>query len=123
MYLIHAQLRSPTGAVLPEQTAELLTACAFDAEGLEHVTVHPETPSGPVLGLFLTASGLDRAEDSALALCRRAVALYPQLSAFTVVGLRTALVPALWNALLAEDAAGRLMPLHDPSSFNPFHPF
>lgn len=123
MYLIHVQLRSPAGAMLPEQAAELLAACASESEGLEHVTVHPSAPTGPVLGLFLTASGLDHAEDCALALCRRAVELYPQLNEFIVVGCGAVLVPAHWDALASEDDAGRLMPLHDPSSSNPFHPF
>ena len=123
MYLVHAQLHSPAGAVLPEQAAELLAACAFEGEGLEHVTVHPDAPGGPVLGLFLSASGLDRAEGNALALCHRALQTYPQLEAFTVANCGAALVPAHWDALLPADDPGRLMPRHDPSSSNPFHPF
>jgi hypothetical protein len=123
MYLVHARLHSPDGAALPERVAQLLTDCAFESEGLEHVTVHLDDGAGPVLGLFLTASGLDLAESNARALCCRAVELCPQLRAFTVADCGVPLVPGHWDGLLAADDPGRLMPLHDPSSSNPFHPF
>lgn len=123
MYLIHVQLNSLPGAVLPENAAEFLTVCAGASDGLEHATAHPDAPTGPVLALFVSASGLDRAEAAALTLCRRTVETFPQLKAFSVVGCATPLIPEHWDAMAAEGEAGRLMPLHDPSTRNPFHPF
>jgi len=123
MYLIHVQLHSSSGTPLPERAAEFLATCANESDGLEHATAHPDSPAGPVLGLFVSASGLDRAEAAALALCRRAVESFPQLNAFSVVACDTPLVPEHWDAMAAGDEAGRLMPLHDPSTRNPFHPF
>lgn len=101
MYLIHAYLRVRDGAGLPAGTARHLTESACPSDGLEHVAVHPDQPTGPVVGLFLIASCLEAAECAAAALCLRA---------FNRAAFRDEVVFLGCQAVAPRPSDGRLMP-------------
>ncbi|MFH8837193.1 hypothetical protein [Streptomyces sp. NPDC017868] len=123
MYLVHARLRGSDGATLSAETVPLFMCCSRDGEGLEHASVHSDADGSPVVGLYLTAPSLSVAELSAFAICRRALSAHPELKGFTVVSCGAVLVPQYWDRLALPDASGLVMPRHDPSNQNPFHPF
>jgi hypothetical protein len=99
MYLVHAQFHSATGAPWPARSAALFSCCARDDDGLEHVSAHPDAPGGPVVGLFLVAPDLDRAETAAAQLCRRAAAHHPELAPFRLLSCGVVLVPDFGSGL------------------------
>ena len=96
MYLIHVRLRAPDGASLPSDTAALVSGAAGPVDGLEHVSVHADAEGGPVLGLFMTASGLAEAEKAATTLAGRALCASPALSGFSVLTIGAVLTPGPW---------------------------
>ncbi|MFF2145433.1 hypothetical protein [Kitasatospora sp. NPDC058190] len=131
MYLIHARLGPADGALLPPDAARVFASFARPAERVEHVVVHRDHVSGPVVGLFVAAASLAEAELSASEVCRRAVAEHPALRGVSIVGCGAVLVPGPWGREWTSpapdppgfaDPPGPLMPLHSPSSPNPFHP-
>ncbi|MFD7980925.1 hypothetical protein ACFV3S_34400 [Streptomyces sp. NPDC059749] len=63
----------------------LVYACARPEDGVEHVSVHGDVPSAPVLGLFLVGDSLARAEASAAAVCARLVESRPELSGWILL--------------------------------------
>ena len=103
MYLIHVRLAVDPGRRLPAETALLINRCADPAEGLEHLVLHPDPLGGAVVGLFMTAADLDRAESVAEDICRRAVATVPQLRCLTVLNCGSPLFTGYYERLLAED--------------------
>ncbi|KIF05896.1 hypothetical protein PL81_10560 [Streptomyces sp. RSD-27] len=82
--------------------------------------MHPDTPGGPVLGMFLTAERPDQAQVMAGLLCRRALATSAQLRGLTL--LRWKAEP-LWPYRDGAADRGQLMPAGNPSTGNLFHPF
>ncbi|MCC9703932.1 hypothetical protein E4N62_00785 [Streptomyces sp. MNU76] len=88
MYLIHLALepsgRGAGGGSLPADTGPALAASAGESEGLEHVTVHRDDPTRPVVGFFLRAACLEEAEGRAVRLWRRTVACRPDLRSWQV---------------------------------------
>lgn len=96
MYLIHVGLQAPDGVSLPSDADVLVTTCAVPGDGLEHVSVHAEAAGGPVLGLYVSASGLRQAEEAATRLAVRTLAQSPALAQFTLVTCGAALVPGPW---------------------------
>lgn len=73
MYLVHVHLwPHPCGDELPASTATALADCGSDVEGFEHVSLHRENESGPVVGVYLRASSLEAAESTAESLWWRA---------------------------------------------------
>ncbi|WP_219670170.1 hypothetical protein [Streptomyces bambusae] len=120
MYLIHLKLRLEADRLLPSGTADLVRAAARPGDRLEHVTVHPDAPGGPVLGLFLLADRLEQAEEAADALCRRALAASPELRGAALLDRQVGLVPQYYDRIAAP---GRLMTAGNPSTGNLFHPF
>ncbi|MFJ3880223.1 hypothetical protein ACIPW5_22545 [Streptomyces sp. NPDC090077] len=104
MYLVHVRLDGPADLPLPEETRALFTCCAGPDDGLEHVSLHPDAPGGPVVGLFLTAPLLAAAELRAAALCMRALAAHPRLAPFRMASCGVVLVPEYWDVLAAPSA-------------------
>ncbi|MCX5403855.1 hypothetical protein OHA37_08155 [Streptomyces sp. NBC_00335] len=81
MYLVHAHLRRPAqGGELPSDLRALVYESARPEDGVEHVSVHADESSAPVLGLFLTAGSLAQAEEHAAAVCTRLLRTHPELS-------------------------------------------
>ncbi|MFJ3727792.1 hypothetical protein ACIPYQ_35210 [Streptomyces sp. NPDC090045] len=86
MYLVHARLRPPPqGGELPPDLRAFIYECARPEEGVEHVSVHGDASSAPVLGLFLLADSLARAEANAAAVCARLLEIHPELPGWTLV--------------------------------------
>ncbi|MER7761000.1 hypothetical protein [Streptomyces sp. NPDC097619] len=72
MYLVHAHVDPPDGGgTFPSELRTLLQELARPEDGLEHVSVHADAPEGPVVGLYLLADSLARAEATAAVLCTR----------------------------------------------------
>ncbi|MFF4578100.1 hypothetical protein [Streptomyces sp. NPDC001389] len=120
MYLIHLKLGLPTYRLVPPELGDLIRSAARPGEGLEHVTVHPDVPGGPVLGMFLTAEHPDQAEVMAGLLCRRALATSAKLRGLTLLRWRAEPVSP-YHGVAAD--RGQLMPAGNPSTGNLFHPF
>ncbi|QKW53055.1 hypothetical protein [Streptomyces buecherae] len=123
MYLVHAHLTAALGAAVPDDAAALITGCAGAGEAVEHVVVHRVADSNLVVGVFLLAPSLRAAEGVAEAVCRRALATYERLGGLTFDGCQVPFVAAYYERAADPAAAGQLMPRHDPSTDNPFHPF
>lgn len=129
MYLVHAHLGPGDAALLPPDAARVFASSAHPAEQVEHVVVHRDHASGPVIGLFMATPNLAEAERNALEVCRRAVSEHTALRGVSIVSCGAVLVPAPWDQERTHPPdppsgpRGRLMPLHNPSSTNPFHPF
>ncbi|MFC1410940.1 hypothetical protein ACEZCY_15500 [Streptacidiphilus sp. N1-12] len=100
MYLIHLQLGSPGLCDLPEQTAAWVYSAAGSDEGVEHVSLHADARPCPVLGMYLLAESLEQAEARAAAVCRRALAVRPELRGWVLGEVRAPLVAPFYEALL-----------------------
>lgn len=115
MYLVHVQLRPPAGRRLPDHVAGLVAGCIAPDEAVEHVTFHPEAVGGPVVGLFLLSTRLDEAEQTASAVCERAIATCPEL--------RGCLILRSEVPLLEDPVTGGRLPITDPDCQDPSPPF
>lgn len=102
MYLIHAQLVSESGDLVPADTAELVMRYARPADLLEHVELHPDAAPGPVLGLFLLSASLGEAESAAATLCSRALEGCRELWGFRLLSCRAVLPAAYYERLLTK---------------------
>ncbi|GGV79692.1 MULTISPECIES: hypothetical protein [Streptomyces] len=96
MYLVHVRLKGPGRTTGRTDLATIVTSCAGNADGLEHVTVHPGPCGDVTLGLFLLANDLAAAEQSAARVAGQAVSGHPALSEFRVLESQGALVPGPW---------------------------
>lgn len=86
MYLVHAHLEPPAqGGELPPDLRALAYECARPEDGVEHVSVHGGASLAPVLGLFLLADSLARAEANTAAVCARLLESHPELSGWTLL--------------------------------------
>ncbi|WP_371617027.1 hypothetical protein [Streptomyces sp. NBC_00454] len=120
MYLIHLKLGLAADRFAPPGLGDLIRRAARPGEGLQHVTVHPDVPGGPVLGMFLTADRVEQAEVTAGLLCRRALATSPKLRGVTLLRWKAELVSPPYDGFPER---GQLMPVGNPSTGNLFHPF
>ncbi|MGW4645015.1 hypothetical protein [Kitasatospora sp. NPDC004289] len=84
------------------------------------MTVHPDAPIGPVVGLFLVARSLEDAEAVGAAVCARALRNHPQLGAFLLLRCEVRLVAAYFDRMFGRSSPGRVMPRPDHDSGNPF---
>ncbi|MFF5503216.1 hypothetical protein [Streptomyces roseolus] len=93
MYLVHAHLR-PSAQVgdLPPDVRALVYECARPEDGVEHVSVHDDPSSAPVLGLFLVTDSLARAEATATAVCTRLLESHPAFSGWTLLRAEAPLI-------------------------------
>ncbi|WP_370103034.1 hypothetical protein [Streptacidiphilus sp. MAP12-20] len=58
--------------------------------------MHSDAEGGPVLGLFVSVSGLAEAEEAVAKLCARAIGECPALAAFSILTCGAVLVPGPW---------------------------
>ncbi|MBC3843071.1 hypothetical protein GXW82_31445 [Streptacidiphilus sp. 4-A2] len=121
--MVHAELLAGTDTRLPDDMPDLLTTCSYPGEGVEFVVVHRNAGRAPVIGLFMLAESLSRAEEAATAVCLRALASQPALSTFELERCEGRMVPAYYEQLLREGSAGRLMPWQYPDSWQIFLDF
>ncbi|GGT65149.1 hypothetical protein P6B95_00380 [Streptomyces atratus] len=82
MYLVHLRLLPhPEGEQLPASTAALLTQGRdADADRIEHVSLHADAQPCPVVGVYVQAANLERAEAAAERAWTRAVVAHPPLA-------------------------------------------
>ncbi|MFD9029544.1 hypothetical protein ACFVZW_00035 [Streptomyces sp. NPDC059567] len=87
MYLVHLRLLPhPEGERLPESVAALLMqARDVDADRIEHVSVHADATPSPVVGVYVHAPTLDRAEAAGRLAWIRAVVAHPPLARWELV--------------------------------------
>jgi hypothetical protein len=94
VYLVHLHLRPlRRDARLPASTAAVIEKCAAAADGVLHVSIHPEPPARPVVGIYLRAPSLQVAEATAAQLWRQAGALSRTLDAWTLARAEAPLLP------------------------------
>lgn len=103
MYLIHARLGVPPGVELPPETASLFSDCALPGEGLEHLVLHQDPRGGVVVGFFMTADDLDRAEAVAATICRRGLS-DARLSGWTLLRCESPLVTRHYEHMLGPES-------------------
>lgn len=77
MYLIHVRLRRLADGEPAQEMAREILATAAPGEAVEHVTVHRVSGRETVVGLFLRVRSLAVAEETAAAVCRRALSRHP----------------------------------------------
>ena len=111
MYLVHARLESDEHAELPADTVSLVRRCARPDEHLQHVVVHSNGATGPVLGLFLLAPTLKDAEQVAAALCQRALAENAELRPFRLTSCGVVVPWSYYERMLQSASTDR--PLDD----------
>ncbi|MFE0774893.1 hypothetical protein [Streptomyces sp. NPDC058861] len=84
------------------------------------MVVHPDTPVGPVVGLFLLAGSLAEAEGIGASVCGRALRAHPGLSGFLLLACEVRIVAPYLDRMVGWDPPGRVMPRPDHDSGNPF---
>ncbi|MFF2076343.1 hypothetical protein ACFVXG_16480 [Kitasatospora sp. NPDC058162] len=99
MYLVHARLRLAAEIPLSDALIVARLRRAGRDRGLEHVSVHPATGFGPVLGLFLAADSLDAAERAARAVCLDVLATAPELRGLTLASCEAVAPPGYYEQL------------------------
>ncbi|WP_406063243.1 hypothetical protein OG462_32860 [Streptomyces sp. NBC_01077] len=77
MHLIHVGLCGPVHAEPAREMAREILAAAEPVEGVEHVVVHHVSYREAVVGLFLRVESLAVAEETAAAVCARALSRHP----------------------------------------------
>ncbi|MFF8379652.1 hypothetical protein ACF07V_26385 [Streptomyces sp. NPDC015661] len=104
MYLIHAQLASPAGMLMPCDAAAKALRLARPEEGVEHVSAHANGPRGPVLGVYLLADSLAQAEARTAALCERLLTRHPGFTGWSLRRAEAAFLAPLGHGLLGPPA-------------------
>ncbi|WP_229877952.1 hypothetical protein [Streptomyces bluensis] len=93
VYLVHAHLEFPPGDRLPPDVRELVRSSIVPNDHVEHVAVHPRSPSRLTLGFYLLADRLGEAEERAVRVCGRLLCDVPQLAAARLTGAGVPLMP------------------------------
>ncbi|MEU3063381.1 hypothetical protein AB0P12_25965 [Streptomyces subrutilus] len=94
MYLVHVHLRPPSAAPrLPDTTAQALGLLARGREPVTHVSVHPDPPAHPVIGLYLHTESLAEAEAAARRLWHHLHHAHHPLAAWTLLRAEAPLHP------------------------------
>ncbi|MFJ5933317.1 hypothetical protein [Streptomyces sp. NPDC093071] len=126
MYLVHVHVRPPAGADVPERIGAWVRDLA-DPGHVEHVSVHADAFPHPVLGVYLLASHLEKAEELALTACRRTLDTRPELRGWQITEGCVPLLAPVYDALTAdrvrdaetapvdETVQGRFRPHRSPS--------
>ncbi|MFI0719526.1 hypothetical protein [Streptomyces sp. NPDC021224] len=109
MHLVHVELHRTGHALLPPGVAGLVLRLCGPDEPIEHVAVHPDAVTGPVLGLFVLAPSVAAAERLAATACRRALAALPEPTGFTVGRCGVRLVPQFYDQQLSPGPDGQDM--------------
>jgi hypothetical protein len=113
VYLVHVQFRTNSHHSLPADVDALVAACAEAADRVEYVVLHRLDDGAAVVGLFLLAPSLAVAEGAAEAVCRRALAVVPELADCILDVCEAPLIPV-------DPGTGRLMPWTDEDSQDHF---
>ncbi|KUM80118.1 hypothetical protein [Streptomyces curacoi] len=98
MYLVHAHLELPPGDHLPPDVRELVRSSIVPSDHVEHVAVHPRSPSRLTLGFYLLADRLGEAEERAVRVCGRLLCEVPQLATARLTGAGVPLMPLAFEA-------------------------
>ncbi|PKT67432.1 hypothetical protein CW362_40480 [Streptomyces populi] len=93
MYLVHIYLELPSGEELPQNIRTLVRSAIAPRDRVEHVAVHPVSPSELTLGFYLLADALEEAEERALRTARRLLFSVPQLATARPTGAGAPLMP------------------------------
>ncbi|MET9500602.1 hypothetical protein ABZY42_02470 [Streptomyces sp. NPDC006622] len=93
MYLVHTHLELPGGSRLPPDVRALVRSAIIPGDGVEHVAVHPRSPSTLTLGFYLVAGALAEAEERAVMVCSRLLDELPQLASARLTGAGVPLLP------------------------------
>lgn len=93
MYLVHTHLELPSGEELPENIRALVRSAIVTRDRVEHVAVHPVSPSQLTLGFYLLAGVLEEAEERSVRVCRRLLRDVPQLATAQLTGAGVPLIP------------------------------
>lgn len=123
MYLVHASLRTPPHAALPADIGTWTWAQIAAGDGVEHIVVHADAQPYPVLGLYVLADRLERAEAVAAQVCRGVLRARAELAGWEIVDIRAPMVAPFYESLLAAPArSGLNRPGPDPSNRTSFRP-
>jgi hypothetical protein len=93
MYLVHAHLELPVGRRLPPDIEAVVRSAIAPEDRVEHVAVHPRSPSALTLGIYLLAGMLEEAEERAVRVCDRLLRDVPQLDTARLTGAGVPLLP------------------------------
>lgn len=93
MYLVHTHLQLPPDTELPQDIGPLVRSSIVPADGVEHVAVHPRSPTRLTLGVYVLADGLEEAEERAVRLCERLLREVPRLATARLTGAGVPLLP------------------------------
>ncbi|MER6715517.1 hypothetical protein [Streptomyces sp. NPDC000877] len=80
----------------------LLRSTLEAADGVEHITIHWREAGELVIGVFLLASSLDRAEAAAERACRSALDRLPRMGRWHPVSVTAPMVPAYYEQLMRD---------------------
>ncbi|MEU3744667.1 MULTISPECIES: hypothetical protein [Streptomyces] len=80
MYLVHAQFAPPAVGGMWGEEMHLAGEEIRRDPRVQHVSCHPDGPSGPVLGVFVLARTVEAAEEQVAELCHTALRASPGLS-------------------------------------------
>ncbi|MET9803748.1 hypothetical protein [Streptomyces sp. NPDC006368] len=121
MYLVHAHLELPFGRELPYDVRNLLKSALRPDDEVEHLAVHPRSPSWLTLGCYLLAHRLEEAEARTARVCRRLVDEVPALGGARLLDVGVPLLPFLPAAVGGEALPGHIGPRPVRSTRKPFH--
>ncbi|MBV1936879.1 hypothetical protein [Streptomyces sp. BV286] len=93
MYLVHAHLEVPPGEQLPTNMRAVVRSAITAGDRVEHVAVHPRSPTRLTLGFYLLADGIEEAEGRAVQVGARLLRDVPQLAAARLTGAGVPLMP------------------------------
>ncbi|WAU78732.1 hypothetical protein O1Q96_02535 [Streptomyces sp. Qhu-G9] len=93
MYLVHAHLEVPPGEQLPTNMRAVVRSAITAGDRVEHVAVHPRSPTLLTLGFYLLADGIEEAEGRAVQVGARLLRDVPQLAAARLTGAGVPLMP------------------------------
>ncbi|MGX5186010.1 hypothetical protein ACWKT5_25210 [Streptomyces avermitilis] len=93
MYLVHIHLELSPRTQLPFGARDMIRAALTADDLVEHVAVHPRSPSRLTLGFYLLAARLEEAEERAARVSRRLAKDVPVLRGARLRGAGVPLVP------------------------------
>jgi hypothetical protein len=102
MYLVHTHLELPSGEEPPQNMKALVRAAIVPRDRVEHLSVHPVSPSELTLGFYLLATRLEDAEERAVQVCHRLLRDVPQLAMARLTGAGAPLIPLAFEPSRAD---------------------
>ncbi|MEU6278605.1 hypothetical protein ABZ871_40395 [Streptomyces populi] len=122
MHLVHIYLELPPGEELPQNIRTLVRSAITPRDHVEHVAVHPVSPSELTLGFYLLADALEDAEERAVRTARRLLSSVPQLATARPTGAGVPLMPLAFEPQTVDRSGprGHIGPRPLPSIREPF---